>query len=489
MYKRIHVALVIALAVLTALPLFAASAQTSDEDEPNVVVADGDPPGSLELVGHDSLMFRGMNAALAIHGDYAYIGSRTDGHNPNAGVMIVDISDPGSPSVVGQIDMPDAGNLGETSREMRVWPEEDMLIVLNLASNCSYLIHACSPTSAVGTDVYRFFDISGDKAAAPELVAEYDPPKNPHEFFIWDDPKKKGRTLMYQSATGSGTTMLVTDISQARQGKFTEILEWQTVVPSPDTDNRLHSMTVTTDGTRAHLAILGGGILEVDTTDIAKGKKKPQVKLITNMNDRAAWGDPGAHSAVKFFGRDFVFAADEVYGEIPVLLADHGCPWGWVRIVDIRDHQDPKIVSEFKLPANTEEFCEDATQGDPVRNSTSSYAAHNPTLTKNLAFITWHAGGVQVIDISSPAKPKQAAEFVPTPEPVVVSEDPALTSGHDKVAMWSFPIIRDGLIYVVDIRNGLYILEYKGPFDKEVSKVRFLEGNSNFGDALKLERP
>ena len=35
--------------------------------------------GSLEEVGHDPLLDRGMNAAMAVHGDYAYIGSRTDG--------------------------------------------------------------------------------------------------------------------------------------------------------------------------------------------------------------------------------------------------------------------------------------------------------------------------------------------------------------------------------------------------------------------------
>ena len=57
--------------------------------------------GSLEEVGHDPLMNRGMNAAMAVHGDYAYIGSRTDGGHedmPMGGVMIVDISDPSDPS-------------------------------------------------------------------------------------------------------------------------------------------------------------------------------------------------------------------------------------------------------------------------------------------------------------------------------------------------------------------------------------------------------
>ena len=53
--------------------------------------------------------------------------------------------------------------------------------------------------------------------------------------------------------------------------------------------------------------------------------------------------------------------------------------------------------------------------------------------------------------------------------------------------MWSYPIIRDGLIYVVDVRNGLYILRYDGPFEADVAGISFLEGNSNLGDALALE--
>jgi hypothetical protein len=53
--------------------------------------------------------------------------------------------------------------------------------------------------------------------------------------------------------------------------------------------------------------------------------------------------------------------------------------------------------------------------------------------------------------------------------------------------MWSYPIIKDGLIYVVDLRNGLYVLRYKGRFDREVERIDFLEGNSNQGDALCYE--
>lgn len=46
---------------------------------------------------------------------------------------------------------------------------------------------------------------------------------------------------------------------------------------------------------------------------------------------------------------------------------------------------------------------------------------------------------------------------------------------------------KDGLICVVDLRNGLYVLDYDGRFEREVRKIEFLEGNSNQGDALCLE--
>jgi hypothetical protein len=53
--------------------------------------------------------------------------------------------------------------------------------------------------------------------------------------------------------------------------------------------------------------------------------------------------------------------------------------------------------------------------------------------------------------------------------------------------MWSYPIIYNGLIYVTDIRNGLYVLKYSGAFRREVRDIDFLEGNSNQGDALCFE--
>ena len=45
--------------------------------------------------------------------------------------------------------------------------------------------------------------------------------------------------------------------------------------------------------------------------------------------------------------------------------------------------------------------------------------------------------------------------------------------------MWSYPVVQNGLIYVVDIDLGLYILRYDGPHADEVRNAAFVEGNSS----------
>jgi hypothetical protein len=414
-----------------------------------------------------------MNAGLAIYGNYAYVGSRTDGGHVDAGVLVVDISTPSNPQVVYQIGLPQEGNVGETSRELRIWPEQELLFVLNFA--CEAVLHDCGPLSEPPN--ISFYDISGANAAAPKLITKYILSRTPHEFFLWDDPNAAGRALLYLSTPGIiGDNLLVIDISQARQGLIQEVSSWN--ASRGPLNATLHSVSLSIDGRRAYLAYLRNGFMIVDTSQLADGIPNPQISLLTPPENWIPWSGPGPHSAVKLFGKPFVLVTEEVYGR---------CPWGWTTLFDITDESHPRVVAEYKLdPQNQLERCGEFS-ADHYRFT--SFAAHNPTLTRNLAFITWHSGGLQAISVENPLAPRKVAEFFPSPLPSVQTEDPVLSSGLDKVVMWSYPIIKDGLIYVVDVRNGLYILNYHGPFEAEVTGIRFLEGNSNLGEAQFWEMP
>jgi hypothetical protein len=85
-----------------------------------------------------------------------------------------------------EIGPPNAGNVGETTRELRVWPQKKLLIVES--STCSSVIHACPGTQV--TPTFRFFDLTDPTDR--ELILTYVPRqqdgrvRTPHEFLPLD---------------------------------------------------------------------------------------------------------------------------------------------------------------------------------------------------------------------------------------------------------------------------------------------------------------
>jgi hypothetical protein len=453
--------------------------------------------GAFKQVGHEPLADRGMNAAIAVHGDYAYIGSRTDGGHEgetDGGIMVVDISRPSDPELLGP---PFDAKAGESTRELRVWRSQDVLIVLNTNCGVGPTLHHCTQPSISNI---RFYDISKRNATHPRLLKQFD--VDTHEFFLWEDPRDPERALIFAGNATSTCAIRggapscpfsVWDISSVPDGQapvtlYSGLYPYSRFPAPPEPALKptggLHSLTVSNDGSRAYYALLTGGFAIVDVSEFAEGAPAPQPRPITVNEARPVWPGPGAHSAVKLWGRDWAWVSDEVYGT--ATGAGHGCPWGWARMVDIGDPTTPTVEAEYREPENDPSTCD---EWNPPR---TSYSAHNPTLTPHIAFSTWHSGGFQAVSVDDPTQPYQLAEFTPEPLGTVTFEDPRLSSDPDsgrneKVVMWSYAIIQDGLIYVVDLRNGLHVLKYKGPFDKEVRRVQFLDGNSNQGNALCYE--
>jgi hypothetical protein len=489
MSKAVWLRALVAIAALTLVIPGTAAADKSRKSRAS----------SISQIGHEPLMNRGMNSALAVHGDYAYIGSRTDGSHagqPQGGIMVVDISRPRRPELL--TETPIDARAGESSRELRVWRSQDILIVLNTNCGAGDRLHHCSTTVPEARN-FRFYDISGRNARRPRLITQME--EHTHEFYLWEDPRNRRRALMFGGNAGSSCgehptpscPFAVWDISPLLRGErpqtlFSGLHGYTRFPPSPAPVQKptggLHSLSISNDGTRAYFALLTGGFAVVDTSDFAFGRPMPQPRPITLNEARPVWPGPGAHSAIKLWNTDWAYVSDEVYGT--ATGSAHGCPWGWARMVDISNPQVPTVEAEFRLPENDPATC---AAWNPPR---TSYSAHNPTHTPNIVFTTWHSGGFQAISVDDPSAPSQLAQFFPEPLDTVLLEDPRLSSDPDtgrneKVVMWSYPVIQDGLIYVTDIRNGFYVLRYKGRFDREVSRIDFLEGNSNQGDALCFE--
>src|SRR5918992_5605644 len=157
----------------------------------------GGTPGTssnFSLVGANPLAGRGMHAALAAYRRYLYIGNRTDGSSrcgagdprgavdpdscphPHPGILVVDTANPASPTVVGEFgeEFVTGPNQGQTSRELRVWPRQKLLMVMYF--RCSSVIHACPPSP--DTWRIRFFDLANP--VHPRLLATYVPSRKPH---------------------------------------------------------------------------------------------------------------------------------------------------------------------------------------------------------------------------------------------------------------------------------------------------------------------
>lgn len=494
-----------------------------------VVGPGGGAPGTssnFTLVGTNPLFGRGMNAAITTFDHYLYVGNRTDGSSrcgagdpradangvdscphPHPGILVLDTANPSTPTVLGEFGQEFASgeNAGQTSRELRVWPQQKLLMVMYF--RCSSVIHACPPSA--DTWKIRFFDLSDP--VHPTLLSTYVPSFKPHEMYLWIDPNKPSRALLWlstptRSADPSVANLVITDISRARHGTFTEIARgnWNQLFPGAadpanyDNDLSLHSMTPSVDGTRTYLAYLRGGFGVLDTSKIAADRVP--AGTVESLNDDLLTGVPfptwgtgphcaghtaagcaESHSAVPLPGRPFAITIDEVYGTFTT--PSFGWPWGWMRTWNVGQPRQPRQLNEYKILQNTQAYTP-----APGENEFNSYSSHNPTPTRNLVFDSWHSGGEQAIDVSDPSAPVQAGWFSPTPLATVANEDPALSRGPNKNVVWTFPIIRNGLIYVGDVRNGLYVLRYTGARAGEAAGIGFLEGNSNLGDAVRLAR-
>jgi hypothetical protein len=126
-------------------------------------------------------------------------------------------------------------------------------------------------------------------------------------------------------------------------------------------------------------------------------------------------------------------------------------------VTDISDPPYPEIVAQFRLP------------GPPGGLLTP----HNPLVVGDMGLVSWYAAGVQAVDLSDPEAPTRLGQFVPQ----ALEGAPSTYLGSYPIQMFSYPIVRDGMIYVSDSAGGLYVLRYTGPRADWLANVGRAEGN------------
>jgi hypothetical protein len=404
---------------------------------------------TLEVVGHDDLQARGLNAGLAVAGPCAYVGSRGTGP-----IAILDVSDPSHPHHVGAL----SAQAGTTHRELRAYPDGHWLVVLDYA------------LSAGGANQLLFYRWADD-CFRPTLAASYSfGIRSPHEMYLWRDPVRPARVLLFVTMfSGGAADLQVIDASDPAAP--TLLATWP---PERTLPAALHSISLAPDGRTAYLADWTGGLLIADSSGFADGVSHPEFRLLTAPASAYRPRSGNVHSAVPVPGRRLVVVTDERY-PVP---AGAGCPFGPARLVDVSDPAHPREVATMAIPENSPSVCRGAPAG--------TWTSHNPTLTPNLALVSWYSGGIEVFDTSQTANPQRLAELRPSgPRPRAT--DAGL--GSTAAMTWSYPVVRDGLIFVVDINQGLYVLRYRGPHEDELAELAFAEGNSNLGRTASAPTP
>jgi hypothetical protein len=374
-------------------------------------------PGTMqgfELVGHAALGGAGWHAGLALYDDCAYVGNRRSG-----AAAIVDTGNPAEPAVIGQIPF---GSDGQPV-ELRVLQERALLVAADF-----------------GNGRLLTYDVS--QCAAPEPLATVTLPGAPHEFYLWTDGEQ---VLLYGAMFDQAPAdLMVIDLGEPAQPEI--VGEWFS--EAEGIAGLLHSLSFSPDGSRAYLALWHGGVVVADVDG-------PHLRVLrddTGAARPAAF--VAAHSVVPLPDPAYLLVTNELWR----------CPFSPIYVVSIADPVRPHVVANLALPENR---CEGLPAGDAV------YNPHNPLVVGNLAFVSWYSAGLQVIDVTDPLQPERVAQFVPGVEGAA----PFSYIGSYPVQTWSYPILRNGLLYVVDIQSGLYILRYTGPGADAITAVPHAEGN------------
>ena len=125
-------------------------------------------------------------------------------------------------------------------------------------------------------------------------------------------------------------------------------------------------------------------------------------------------------------------------------------PWGGVRIWDYSDPEHPVLASTFDT------VCSASPSPIPECDLRGTWSVHNVIVEGHKAYFSWYSEGVLILDISDPADPVEVARFH--------REGPDFEAGNGGIQnVWGiYKEPNSPWIYASDRNGGLYVLKEFG---------------------------
>jgi hypothetical protein len=349
------------------------------------------------------------------NGKYAYLGSGGGGDVMYA----IDISDPAKPVVTDSI-------VANTRRVNDVMSTPDGKFLVFTREGAADRKNGIVIASI-------------EDPAHPKAIAEFTEgvTAGVHSAFIYK--QEKYGTHVYLTNDGTGAIHIV-DISDPYHPK--ETAQWKT--PRADAGRSLHDIDVQ-DGL-AYLSYWNDGLVILDVGNGMKGGTPSNPQLVTQFKydlnalyrEVEAVGGPGfirgTHTAWRH--KNYVFIADEVFPAAGVRGAKDASAfraYGRMQVVDISDLENPKSVAWYEP-----EFG----------------GVHNIWVAGDTLYMGAYNAGFRAFDISGELRGDLRAQnreiaHVHTADMDGTAKNMAMTWGV---------VVKDGLAYVNDMINGLWIV-------------------------------
>jgi hypothetical protein len=353
------------------------------------------------------------------NGKVAYLGTHGGGDR----VYTIDISDPGRPVIVDSIQ----ANT-RLVNDMMTTPDGDYMVF----------------TREGAADRKNGIVIADTRDPLhPKAISEFTTgvTSGVHSAYVYRQPKYGTHVYLTNDGTGA---MHVIDINDPAHPK--EVAQWKT--PGSDASGRyIHDIDVR-DGL-LYGSWWNDGLVILDVGNGVAGGSPSNPKFVSQYkydldklyHDVEAVSGPGftrgTHTAWRH--KDYVFIADEVYRNGPVAGAKDAAAsrmYGTLQVLDVKDVKNPKVVASY----------------------TPEYGGvHNVWVVGDTLYLGAYDGGFHVFDISGELRGDLRAQGREIGQLNTADMD-----GNTKNAAFTWGVVvnpKDGLAYVNDYNNGLWIVK------------------------------